>query len=778
MPTMIGNIGSDGQTITLTTGSLSDWIYNLTPTQRSLVQVFGYDANHNQVISKTLQPATFGYNDLGYDVDGGKSSKLLAIVAALQLDGGGYTMSRTVFKVTSNWTPNLTNVKIIICALMFDETGLLQHSGEAQPTYPPYWATSDPILYNSDAAPPYYSPLGLQAYDSQHVAFTIANPLLGYPVTIGNLLFTYSNPYVDARGHQIGAPIYGGGGLGTLSGYSISDKSTIVSSATIGGTTYTTNLGPTADPPTIVIQGSIVNSNKETYAGATGGIMFNVYSHCKGAGFFGSDGGMSTYLGPMGMPNTTVIPYTDCFWTSYAGQPRANSGDANPYTHTSYGIQYGNDMTTNEIHYYAGTKDSPAPVIVVPKDKSDVQANLGTWILAGQTAYVFTGVHDPTIEDGWQTAVYAVTNIAGSVLNSHTYSCTTVAGSRTVIVNSSIAPWGTPSTTYGADPYGIIKHQVVSGTGIPPQAYVGAVGGNTTAPFTFQLDRAATVSATNNLTFSIYSVNTPDKWVWTEVNSPAAEGLQRANGGGGFQIYSDPNVSWTTADGTTVCGDGYIYTYQGTFDAYFFAMSTQFGAWYCSRIKYTDLFTGEPFGNEEQYLGPYAGNWTGTPAKSYVTLYSDGTTSDPETSGWLRQNIVQNDQQLLALKQPVINHNSDGGSITQRSDGTYLAVTRTTDRQTWATTATNLTEWGNFGTWSYFGNIPYAFGYDASNFMNSDGTSKANGYWGYGAFLRPEITWPGQGVDDYCVSHVKQDHPGNLYDPRKYWTKLWVVSGL
>jgi hypothetical protein len=781
MPTMIGNIGSDGQTITLTTGSLSDWIYNLTPTQRSLVQVFGYDANHNQVISKTLQPVTFGYNDLGYNVNpyvpsAGDPSQLLATIAALQLDGGGYTMSRTVFKVTGNWTPNLSNIKIIICATMFDQTGLLQHSGET-PTGPPYFANQNPILYNSDAYPPYFSPLYLVAYDSTHVAFTLSNPLLESPITIGNIAFAHSNPYVDPRGHQIGAPIYGGGGFGDLSGYSLNKKSIIVSNATIGGTTYTTDLSASADPATIVVQGYISKgsgSNEVRYGSSNGQILYNVYSHCNGAGFFGSDGGMSTRLGSMGIPNATIIPYTDCFWESYPGQPRADNGSANPYTHTSFGIQYTDNIANTEMQFYAGAKDTPAPITLIPKDRPDYGANLGTWIVAGQTAYVPTAIHAIT-EGGWETTLYAVTNIAGSVLNSRTYNCTTVAGSRTVTVNSATAPWGSQAT-YGSDPGGIIKYHGVSGAGIPTQAYVGSVSGSTTAPFTFQIDRPATISATNTLTFSIYAANTPDQWVWTELpNHPWVEGLQR--NGGGFTFYSDPTVSWTL-NGQTVCGDGYIYTYQGTFDSYYPAMQQQTGSYYAYRVKYADLFTGEPFGTGEWYLGTYAGNWTGSAAKSYVVVNADGTTTTPETSGWVAQNIVQNDRHLLSLKQPLIKYNGDGGSITQRSDGTYLAVSRTTYRHFWATTTTNLSGWGNFGTWSYFGPVPYAFGYDASNYMNSDGAQNANKYWAYGAFLRSEVTWQGQGVDDFCVSHATHDLGGNLYDPMKYWTKLWVVSGL
>lgn len=770
---MIGTIAADGQTVTLTTGQLSPWVMNLTPTQRSLVQVFGYDQKNNQVVSKTLTPSGFGYGDLGYN-----GTTPQAIVAALQLDGGGYTMTSTTFKLTRSWLPS-AGVRFYICAPMFDVTGLLQHAGETI-VGPPFSSDQNPSYYNSDAYPPYYSPLVLTAYDRSNgtAVYQLINPY-GGTQTIGNLNFHASNPYVDPRGHQVGSPIYGGGGLGSMSGYSIPTTGVIAASGTItasaghqGATgTYFTNLGPTADPATIVVANGVPIKSGAGYTGATGGFIYNVYSHCLGAGYFGSDGGFYTPFGPMGIPQASVGPLTDSFYETYQGQAR-DRGNANAYTHIMFGVQYGNDIGSAEVHFYAGQKDAAAPQAVIPSG-IETSVVLGNFMVAGTTVFMSVASHDINFA-GYRTGIWAVTNIVGSALSTYSYTCTTVAGSLTVQVSN--PTWGSQSH-YGADPGGIIKYQQISGTGIPTQAYVAAINQSAS---TIQLDRPAIASGTTTCYFTIYALNTPDQWSWSEIPSPFPEGLQRGGGSGWF--YSDPATTWTS-NGTTYCGDGYYYSFAGTFDAYFPQMQQQFGYFYAYRVKYADLFNGgNPFLNGEWYLGPYAGNWTGTAAKSYVTFNSDGTTSAPETSGWVKQSIVQNDQNLLGVRPAVITGNPDGVSIVQKSDGTYVGVVKNGFRHTCIASAPSL-----LGPWTSWNDLLPDFNhglnpapvicYDPANYLNSDGPSNTEKVWSYGGFFRPEVTWNGQGVDDFCISDVATCKM-NLYDPRKYWTRLWAVSGL
>ena len=354
-----------------------------------------------------------------------------------------------------------------------------------------------------------------------------------------------------------------------------------------------------------------------------------------------------------------------------------------------------------------------------------------------------------------------------------TATCTLTAGSRTVQVSN-------PSLLGST----IQKNYRIYGTGITYSTIVDVLN-VTASPIaaagTFQMNLPATTSTTTTLTFYTAALNHPRDWIWTTLQEPSnyftnqllapdvsnmqffvAAGLGSVTASperlGGFSFYSNPNNTWVNGSGQTCCGDGYVYGLYGQ---------------YWTRIPYTDLFTANPFGNVEYYLGPNAGTWTGTPANSFVYV-NNGSTTKPQTSGWVHQDVVQSgDQQLFTLMYPVGPFGSfyGGGDMyfTQRTqDGTYVAISMlSAGRIVHISTAPSL-----MGPWTSFSNAKMC----AYDYMYPDTTVN----YRYGSVFHRELTWPGQGQDDVVIHYTRfcGASGGSTNDPTVYWPVFWIVSGL
>lgn len=711
-----------GNTVTLTSGTLSQWVQNLNADQMTMVQVAGYDSNNNQIIGSTKNPYP---GDPTYTITGTNYyHSPNAFITSIN--------SSTEFNVSGSWT-GTSGIKIIISAPLYDLYGVVGRSSSPV-SGPPYPSTQNPNWYNSDGQPPYFL-----------LAATITDINASPPYTTFNIQTDLTSAQ---RGMWVGNYISGGSSL--ASGVSIPVGSKIIA---------TNNFGPTSSNPTFTIDHQCLQSSgTQATVGTT---IFNVYSHSTGAGFNGADQGRSVDLGPMGISGTSLTLWADTVWTKYPRQNRYGSNS--PYlVHCTGLLQTGShDITKASYKFIAGRQDAANPRgFVPPYWPATTHGTYGPFYTAGDSLIIGGSALFMYSTSAQRSLFSRVDNIIASsnpasVINS----CVTTSGSRKVTV-----------TGFGS---AIFQHTRVSGTGIPYGACVDTIPtGNT-----FYMNLPATATATGSLSFYTNNLNTnTDTWVYTEIDHPWAEGLQRVNANqAGF--YSNPNVKWTVS-GVNVCGDGYIYTIGSAI-----------------RFPYQDLFTNNPFGNAERWLGSTAPTWNGSPAPSYVVDDGSGIIPPANTSGWVRQDVIQNDEHLLGLVQ----QNAQGVIITalaQRSDGTYLGIgigqvvyyyiinnkqysKAFTERGIRLYTSSSLT-----GPW----NTSYeTFAFNNITYYNSDlhGMFGTTSMWMYAPFFHPEVTWPGQGQDDIAISYTNfSDNPAatgqsaGWTNPQKYWTNMWIVSGL
>jgi len=698
-------------TITLTTGTLSTWVQNLTTWQMSITQVAGYliDSNNNayQVVGSTKNDA---YN---YAANNAYITQII---------------DNKTFKINQKW-PASSNVKIIISAPMYDLYGVVGRNGETIQG-PPYPSSQNPIWYNSEGQPPFFL-LAITITDTG----TSPSPYTTFSIP--------SDITANQRGMQVGLPVSGGVSLDGNS-YTIPQGSKVTA----------VNLAPTSGNPTFTIDHQCIGSGGGS--APVGVALFNFYSHSLGAGFNGADQGGSVNLGPMGFPNTSLTVWADTVWTSYPGQLRYGSGA--PYlTHTTGILQTGSYDDTLATFDFIGDRQNTAAPNLMCKAVWPATANFayGPFLPAGDNLFIGGGAGFMYSANAQRGLFTKVGNIIKSSNTPQYVNCATTNGNRIVTAPTSAFP-------------GIIfPYARISGPGIPYGAFVDTVNA---AAGTFSMNLPATATATSaSLGFYTNVLNpNSDSWTFTEIDHPWADGLERGNQ---TFFYSNPNTKWTSG-GVTYCGDGYVYSI-GT----------------AIRFPYQDLLTNNPFGNAERWLGSTSPTWTGTRAKSYV-VDTGGTTPVPETSGWIKQDVIQNRQELLGLVQ----QNAFGAVITslaQRSDGTYIGIGIAqniygqTERGVRVQTAPSLT-----GPWTpIYPNEPM-FAFNNIRYSNTDYTSTGTPWtynmWMYAGFFHTEKIWPGKDVDDFAISYTNHTNssPGTntvnsgWFNPQKYWTNMWVVSGL
>jgi hypothetical protein len=709
MAIMKGDIASNGVSVTLTTGTLSPWVTNLTAEQKAQTQVYGYLNDGTQVVGRTIEP----YQAANYS---NYVSPPPFTVLGTVTDSTHFTLA----SIANNYPA--TNVTFIISAPMFDYSGTIPNTV----TSPPYSGRQNYIYYNSSARPPFV---------------TFATWSKGsYTITVS-----------DTNGMEVGKPIQSVGG-GIQAGVVITG-----------------------------ITGNIVTLSQPTTAA---NIVFQrVTSTSIGSGYFGSDGGCGLDLAKLGVPGYVATIFADTFWPTYPSQPR-NDG---LLIHNTVAIHDGYEVPTlnadgfnTKIDFWAGGKDVACPNAFSIDLWPQSLQNFYKQVVVGYDKFiVLGGPHWRNQTGGAISRILEVTNIVNPG-TPFTRTCSITKGSTTV----------TPASMTG-----IQKYQVVSGAGMPDGAYVASVGTTT-----ITLNKPArSTNATASLSFVLNTPKDPTDWVFTEIDTPMVEGILRDSFG---QFYSDPDVYWTNPDdGFTYKGDGYIYT-------------VNVGA--VHRVPYADFSTTTPFANLEVWMGQFAATWTGVNPNSFVR--ADGTVDANAKSGWMRRDAIEGDPtwmgalakwQATREAQYVDPSNSfrngavyaDDRYCVQKSDGTYvfLAIPQvTTFYGDYYTSRQNMVAYARTLSGEIVGQVdkdgklnktvyPFTmgFGWDNTSYFSTDNVPKPsdpnNALWRYAPYFRPELTFPGQGIDDFVVLNATHSRPGYSSlssDVRKYWTKMTVVSGL